>query len=68
MKYIMLILFILFIPHYVVWGTVLISGFSIDYKDTFNSEGFWCIACLWWLIGGIAGCAVLSKNPKFKHL
>lgn len=55
---------LLFLPHYVVWGTVLISGFSVDYKSTFNHDGFWACACLWWLLGGIVIVAVATSESK----
>lgn len=64
-KYILLIMFLLFLPHYVVWGTVIISGFSVDYKSVFNADGFWALSCFWWFIGGIAGVVTVSQNAPW---
>lgn len=63
-KHLILILFILFLPHYVIWGTVLLSGFSVDYRQVFNSDGFWAIACTWWALGGMAGIVTRVEPPS----
>jgi hypothetical protein len=50
MKYVSVALFTLFIPHIMVWITVVCSAFVIDYKSIFNSEAFWATAITWWAI------------------
>lgn len=69
-KYLFASLFCLFLPHFMVWSTVLASGFSVDYKATFNDSAFWAAAGIWWACAGTGViCAIFQsednkRNPK----
>lgn len=45
----------LFIPAFVapfalVWAAWLLTGFSFQVKDAFNSAPFWIISVFWWFV------------------
>lgn len=63
-KHLLIAMFIFFLPHYVIWGTILLSGFSIDYKEVFNSTGFWAIVGMWWFMAGLAVVVSVINPPS----
>jgi hypothetical protein len=62
-KYIFGAIIALFLPHFLIWSTVLMSGFSVDYKEIFNSGEFWGTCSFWWIMSGGLLIAVITAPP-----
>ena len=38
------------IPFLLVWGSFILTGFSFNPREIFQSGGFWGISCMYWLL------------------